>query len=314
MEYITEMLGIEIVREKWNETNKLPYSLLDEYEFQSVKLDDCKCIFIKPKEEMAVINTIKKHLIAIRRKSNLPIVFELDRITRQKLKSLIENKIPFIITGKQIYLPFMGIALQEKFDCEWELSFEKMLPSAQMILFDFIYGKCKPVYLSEAAKRLDITPMSASRAARQLKKFGLVNIQTEGRFNLLCCELSPQELFEKAQNYLVNPIRKTVYINKDMIEDSMFKSGLSALALYGMLNPPLMEVYGSTGQMQNIKYDETLTDTEKQCVLEFWKYDTEKLSKGNKADILSLAVSFAQDNDMRIQTDIENLLKEKVWN
>lgn len=76
-------------------------------------------------------------------------------------------------------------------------------------------------------------------------------------------------------------------------------------------------VFGSVRQQctnKDTAYSDTLIDTEKQCVLEFWKYDTTKLSNDKHTDILSLAVCFDKDADARIQMEIENLLNEKVWN
>ncbi len=316
MEYITEVLGVKVIRKEWKDSNKLPYFLTDEYMFELVQLNNCTCVFIKPKKTLAVINTIRKHLIAIQKNCNLPVVFELDRLTRQKRKSFIENKIPFVVADKQLYLPFMGVVLQENFDSEptSTLNLEKLLPSAQMLLFEFIYGKCKPMYLSETAKRFELAPMSVLRAAKQLAELNLVKMQSEGRLKILCCELTPQKLFEKAKPYLINPVRKTVYINKEQVDNFMFRSGLSALSMLGMLNPPYLEVYGSNAQIKDTAYSDTLIDTEKQCVLEFWKYDTTKLSNDKHTDILSLAVCFDKDADARIQMEIENLLNEKVWN
>ena len=99
MEYITEVLGLKVTRKKWEESNKLPYFLTDEYDFEQVILDDQECLFIKPKEDLAVINTIKKHLAAIKKACSAPIVFEFDKLTRQKRKSFIENRFAFIVTG-----------------------------------------------------------------------------------------------------------------------------------------------------------------------------------------------------------------------
>lgn len=314
MEYITEILGVKVKRKIWEESNKLPYFLLDEYMFEAVDLDECKCIFVKPKEELAVINRIKKHLIVIQKICNLPIVFELNTITRQKRKSFIENKVPFVVADKQLYLPFMGVALQENYDSESKaiLKLEKLLPSAQMILFAFIYGKCQPMYLSEIAKRFEFTPMSVSRAAKQLTKSGYIKVRSEGRYKILCSDLTPQDLYEKSKPYFINPIRKTVYINKEQIDKSMFKSGLSALSMLGMLNAPHLEVYGCIEQIKDTVFSDALIDTERQCALEFWKYDTTKLSGNSHADILSLAVCFDKDTDERTRLEIEDVL-EKVW-
>lgn len=315
MKFITETLGINVTRKVWEETRKLPYFLSDEYSFQVVTLDSSMCIFITPKEELPIINTLKKHLTAIQKFTSLPIVVELDNITRQKRKSLIENKIPFVVTDKQIYLPFLGIALQEKFDNSAPISHqEKLLPSAQMLLFAFLYGKCKPFYLSKIAKRFNISSMSVLRAANQLKALNFINITTDGRSKVINCEVSPRELFERAKPYLVSPVRKKVYINKTDIDCTMFKSGLSAVSSYGMLNDPQLETYGTIAQIKDTNYSDTLIDTDKQCELEFWKYDTTTLSNTNDADVLSLTVCLEENHDERVHIELENLLNEKVWN
>ena len=315
LEFITETLGVCITRKVWEETRKLPYFLSDEYDFQAVTLDSSMCIFITPKEDLPIINTLKKHLTAIQKFTNMPIVVELDNITRQKRKSLIENKIPFVVTGKQIYLPFLGIALQEKFDNNASiLHQEKLLPSAQMLLFAFIYGHCEPIYLSKIAKKFNITSMSVLRAANQLETLNLINITTDGRSKVINCNLSPRELFEKEKPHLISPIRKKVYINKTDIDCTMFKSGLSAISSYSMLNVPQLETFGTVAQIKNTDYSDTLIDTDKQCELEFWKYDTTTLSNTNDADVLSLTVCLEENHDERVHIELENLLNEKVWN
>lgn len=314
MEYITDTLGIKVSRKKWSESKKLPYFLLDEYSFEAVTLDKTECLFVKPKQNTAIINTLKKHLAAIKKQCNKPIVLELNTMTRQKRKSFVENKISFVVENKQIYLPFLGIALQESFDSEISSvkNLEELLPSAQMILFSFIYQKCKPLYLSEITKTSNLSAMSVTRAANQLTDFELLKVKTEGRLKILYSELSPKEMFFKAKSYFTNPIRKTVYINKNQVESDMFPTGLSALSKMSMLNPPSVDIYGTTAPIKDIEFSETLFDTDKQCKLEFWKYNPITVSGEKCADILSLAVCFG-DSDERVQTEIEKILNEKVW-
>ena len=92
----------------------------------------------------------------------------------------------------------------------------------------------------------------------------------------------------------------------------MFVSGLSALSKQSMLNLPQTETYGTIEAVKKFNYSPVLIDTDKQCTLEFWKYDGALLSKNNQADILSLAVFFDKSGDERTQTEIDRLL-EKVW-
>lgn len=313
MEYITDMLGVKVIRKEWKQKDNLPYFLINEYDFEEVLISDVPCLFIRPKERLAVVNTVKKHLNTIKKVCSMQIVFEFDKLTRQKRKSFIENKIPFVVKDRQIYLPFMGIVLQENCDSEVINSmYKNLLPSAQMILFAFIYNRCKPLYVSEVAKKFDITAMSALRAATQLVELGLVEVETDGRSKVLYSYDTPKNLFDKAKPYLINPVRKVLYINKEQVNDKMFLSGFSALSELSMLNPPQSVVYGTVESIKSFDKLESLIDTEKQCALEFWKYDTTLLSKNKCADILSLVICMENLDDDRTLIEIEELL-EKVW-
>lgn len=50
MEYITEVLGVKVIRKEWKDSNKLPYFLTDEYMFELVQLNNCTCVLLNPKK------------------------------------------------------------------------------------------------------------------------------------------------------------------------------------------------------------------------------------------------------------------------
>ncbi len=85
MEYITEVLGIKVTRKECKNKNNIPYFLLDNYVFEIVLLNDIERLFIKPTQNLAVINTVKKHLVAIKKACDFPVVFELSKMTRRKM-------------------------------------------------------------------------------------------------------------------------------------------------------------------------------------------------------------------------------------
>ena len=316
MEYIEEVLGITVKRAKWENVSKLPYFLKNEYTFECVEVNRLNCLFITPNESLKTVNTLQKHIAAINKVCNYPVVVELEEITRQKRKSFIEANIPFIVNGKQIYLPFMGMMLTENFNSKrtYQVS-EKLLPSAQMLLFLFIYGKCEPLYLNEAQKKLRLTAMSISRAARQLVELNLLTQKANGRKKILEYDLAPKALYEKAKEHLINPVRKTICINSAEITQDMFLAGNSALAELSFLNEPQVKTYGTATSVKEIEKSLDLIDimnTDTDCMLEFWKYDATILSGRKNADILSLAVCFEDTADERTKIQIEKLL-EKVW-
>ena len=69
--------------------------------------------------------------------------------------------------------------LQERCSAEKKTR-EEILPSAQMLLLHFIYGGEQELSTSQAAKNLELTPTSISRASKQLEEMGLLHIKKEG--------------------------------------------------------------------------------------------------------------------------------------
>ena len=65
------------------------------------------------------------------------MVFET--ISRKKKEYLIAAHIPFIVQEKQIYLPFLGIVLQEVYNAEIP-TVEQFQPSAQILFFTFHFN------------------------------------------------------------------------------------------------------------------------------------------------------------------------------
>ena len=138
-----------------------------------------KMIFLYPKTELEQIEVLKKHNARIQKNENLPVVLVLKELSFRQKEYLIREKIPFIVEGKQIYLPFMAVYLQERCSAEKKTR-EEILPSAQMLLLHFIYGGAQELSTSQAAKDLELTPTFISRASKQLEEMGLLHIKKEG--------------------------------------------------------------------------------------------------------------------------------------
>ena len=124
-----------------------------------VSMNERKMIFLYPKTELEQIEVLKKHIARIKKNNNLPVVLVLKELSPRQKEYLIREKIPFIVEGKQIYLPFMAVCLQERCSAEKKPR-EEILPSAQMLLLHFIDGGAQELSTSQAAKDLELTPTS----------------------------------------------------------------------------------------------------------------------------------------------------------
>ncbi|MBF0982414.1 MAG: MarR family transcriptional regulator [Lachnospiraceae bacterium] len=311
MEYLNKVLGVKVIY-KDVEFKHLPNFIATRYRLQLVSMNEQKIIFLYPKTELEQIELLKKHIARIQKNENLPVVLVLKELSFRQREYLIREKIPFVADGKQIYLPFMAVYLQERCSAE-KIPREEILPSAQMLLLHFIYGGAQELSTSQAAKDLELTPTSISRASRQLKEMGLLHIRKVGVQRIMQSEESPKTLFQKAGDKLLNPIKRTVYIPKKYVGTDLLESGYSALAEYSMLNEPNVRCYAAERISQWKDFTtNSLQNSKVQVAVEMWRYNPRKLSTRNTVDELSLALTLREDADERVEEAVEEMLN-KLW-
>ena len=312
MDYIEATLGEKVIRQPWEAASALPPFLHDRYVFTRAAIGRQNCLIMTSRGNLSSIGPLKKQIKRVQDNWSGPVALELSAISRQRRQTFIAEKIPFVVPGKQLYLPFMGAMLQEKYDSETVPQVEKLQPSAQMLLLWFIYEKCAPLYLSEMPAKLGFSAMSISRAAAQLTGAGLLDVHKDGVQKVLTSEFPAKELFEKARPFLFDPVRKRFYIDKADVPGDAFSAGECALSDRSMLGWPNVEAHGTAKTQQPASAALQLLDNEKQCELELWRYDPIILSGGNGVDTLSLALSLARIHDERVEMCIDEML-EGVW-
>ena len=312
MEYLEKALRINVRYDDWSDARKLPYLITDRYTFHLAWLDDYKVLFIYVNGEPDQLASLKKHLVQIHRITDLPLVLILNQIDARRRQQLINASIPFIVPDQQIYLPFLGAVLQERYTKKYSDK-DALMPSSELLLLYYINNGCKPLYMNDATRDLGFSAMTISRASRQLEAKELIRTHKEGVNKVVTSELQGKSLFEKAQAMLTSPVRKTVYIDIDAKSDDLPLSGYSALSEYGLLNPPQVECYAASKIPEwanGIGAD--LLDSDEQICLEIWNYDPKVLSKDKKVCLLPLIISLKNDPDERVQQAIEDAL-EQYW-
>jgi hypothetical protein len=308
MKYIADILGIETHTEPWDGAAKLPYYLIDSYKFDKVTLSGVLCLFMKPKNELGTLTTIKKHIAKMSETEQLPIVLELDGVTAQRRKSLIGARIPFAAPGCQLYLPFMGVALTERYSSKRPAA-EKLMPSAQLLFFYYLYQKGIELYTSGMAEKLRLSPMQISRSIWQLTALNLVSVRKDGVRVAICRTESPHDLFVQARPHLLNPVRKRIYAEYGSMPDGLPLSGISALSELTMLNGATVKTVAYFGKATDLAGADTLIDSDAQLEVEVWRYDPALLSeKKGIVDVLSLAVSLQTSDDERVAQAVEEML------
>ena len=317
MEYLKSVLGIQAVHVD-GDYPSFPNYINARYRLEHVVIEGIKTVFIYPKTEMDAVNAVKKHIERIEKETGATAVLIPGRLTTRQKEYLLGEHIPFIVEGRQIYLPFMALYLQERCDAE-KREDQDLLPSTQLLLLYYIYQGCSELLTSDACRALSFTATSISRACRQLEDSGLIQTERRGVQKVIISDREPKALFEEAKDYLKNPVKRTIYVSKSDIEENMLLSGYSALSGYSTLNPPETVCY-ATGSIASLERRATvrLQNADDQCAVELWRYAPEKLtavagsSKENSVDRLSLALALDNIEDERTEATVNEMLDD-LW-
>ena len=301
------------------ETKSLPLYLTAGRTFQRLSFagQSFVLVSIHADERFGVV-AFEKQAAQLADKYGMPVAFEFKNISRTQRDSLIERNIPFMAGSDQLYLPFLGIALSDHFTRPKSIKAEKMMPVTQSLLLWLLYhGHEKPVMKKDAAEAIGVTRTSLTRASEQLAAMGLISQEKSGKEILIKAEYAGIDLYRKAKPFLINPVQKIITVQNDRKYDQYPLSGESALSERTLLNPPAIpvrSVWKAAIDSDAIPEVDIRWEPKTEPIkLELWKYDPALFSKGGTADPVSVAASFENNVDERIEGAIEEYLEGYAW-
>ena len=305
--YLESTLNCNVKLQDNHILEKLPLYLKTEYSYVFCEIMGIDCIIAYPKDFKPV--RYSKHRAKLEQLTRMKVVILLDRITPYQRKALIEENIPFIVNGSQIYLPFMAVILCEKYESA-PLNTEKFTPITQLVFLYTLYNG-NNFTAAEIASVLNCTAMSASRAYKALTDSGLFKIRRDCNKKYLITEKSRAELLSAAGPYLINPVERVIYCENKNKPVRLLAAGEQALADKTMItySTPCYAVSKKTAS-EITAVDEEYYQTMGGIRIEVWKYDSKLLSCNNVVDDISLILSLQDENDERILTEIEKLRRK----
>jgi len=113
--------------------------------------------------------------------------------------------------------------------------------------------------------------------------------------------------------FLINPVNKRIFIHIEEVKMNLLYSGETALSKLSMLNSPIVHCHAiESTKGKHLTGTKQLIDSQNQVCVELWKYNPWILAKDTIVDPLSLALSFKDVVDERIEQAVEEIICKEL--
>ena len=302
------------VKENISLYNELPLAFRGRYTVYDVETNGMHWIAIQPKADAGLV-MLRKDRAKVQSTSGLNCAVFLETTTFYIKEKLIEEGIPFVLKGKQIYLPFIGYLLSDS-------GVRDIAPVhiisflTQKLILTAIYEKWDGITVSKAAERLGVSKMSVTRCFDEIEYLNVDILNMKGKSRVLTIPQDIRSLWENIRSVMRNPVIKRY----DLKEDIHLKkrAGISALCDFSLLEDNSYPTYAVTkkelsetgiAKMKRIQMGEEIgcTVLELGYFIDFAQKSTE--------DPLSITLSLSDEEkeDERVLISVNEMLEEYVW-
>ena len=296
----------------------LPLYLVSGRKFYKVDMEKISFLIVNlsDNDKFGVV-ALNKQLSLYYEKTALNVAFCFQNLNRIQRDALISKGIPFVSVPDQIYLPFLGTILSNRFKTKMMVSGEKMMPAAQCLFLYLMYHADNDyVTKSMTAIELGLAKTSITRASAQLKQMKLIREESVGKEIQMSTLAKGIELYQMAKSHLINPVQKTMHVEMPT-ENLLYIAGESTLSKHSMLSAPKEETYAI---YKNNSFAKSLKEVDSKwqeksniCCVELWKYDPGLFAINGEVDPISLAMSLEDNTDERVQGELQTYLEEYKW-
>ena len=319
-DYVQNVLGLnafEDIQFK-DEDRFIPNICILTFSMAGYMIEDVPCVLLSPFEDSTQVSILMKRADLVRQAVNRPCILILTSLDSMNRRQLIYNKVPFIIPGKQLYLPFLGTLLSDR-GMGKKKKVQSLSPSSQfLLLYHFQKESLENISLLEVSERLKYSQKTISLAASELSELGLCAVERlHGNVKYLRFIDRPANLWRSAFAHMKQPIAKVLYIPEQLLGNlpGLVMSYDSALEYYTDISAPAYKSYAiekSYAKAINKGY-ESPSLFEGAVRLELWKYSPSAITNNGYIDPLSMALCYKDEDDERVQGEIDKLLHNKLW-
>lgn len=317
--YVHDTLGVSVKPTPWHGADRLPHFLKERYRFAQAELLGLHVLLVidvNPEEQSPA--AIRKHMDMLQTKQPMDIVYVRAQVTAYNRKRLIEQRVPFIVPGNQMYLPMLAIDLREHFRRIRE-EIPTFSPSTQVVvLYALLRDARQTLIPTEMAPLLGYSAMTMTRAFDELETASLAEVTVRGRERCLRFNKSRKEIWEKAQPFLRSPVEKRIFIRLAYGVTDAIRAGLTGLAHYSILAAPAYTTYAlSREDWKALRVRHEIIELPDQdpdaSEIEVWRYSPALFAEHGIVDPLSLYLSLKADHDERTESALDEMMERFKW-
>jgi len=314
LQYIKALTGWEMeVEEK---ENPLPLYLRSGYTFWYAKIASLDLVFAYAKEKKPDIRLHMQAYRALKERLGEEVVFVFGHLDTRQINSLIQKRIPFIVPGKYLYLPFammqIGTSLLRK---PTAYKNERLTPDADLILVGYLDARLhNGMMIKEIASAIGREIRSTSAALSLLYDLGYLDIEKEGRSKRVRFETEPA-VYQRWLKEGLPPQKRSFFTASESVGNQAVKSGYSALATYTRLLETGTSTVAVSEKSKNLLSALNVCEEDEALYkVEVWDRDPHTFAYQNTVSPIYLLRQFKDDDDERIHEalkEIEKSMKER---
>ncbi len=247
----------------------------------------------------------------------LPVVFILSSCPSYERQRLIDKNVFFVIGDKFAFLPtLVANERMRKTRPAKRLS----LVAQYTLLYHLQVESLEGLSAKDMTDKLPYSYESITLGLTCLEDLNLCEKISNGTKNKIIHFLAKgRELWDKAQEYLVDPVEKRLYCDALNSDVAYTNCSINALSHYSWLNPDDNRmIMMNKKEFQRLIDDKAILNMNEfdgRVMIEVWKYPVVSLPKGTHewVDKLSLVISLREDSDARVEGEVLRVINEIEW-
>ncbi len=287
------------------------------FSFYSGAYSGAELLFVEPKQNNPTPRVCAITSGRIEVISGLPVVFILHPGPTYERNRLLDKGVYFVMGDHFAFLPM--IASLDKVG--HRKTAERLSPSAQyLLLYHLQIESLEGLSAKVIAPLMPYSYESVTLGIACLSDLGIINkAKAADRSETIHFGNKGKDLWEQAQAYMSSPVVTSFYCDDFDSEHQFQICGVNALSHYSRLNPDDCEMMAMTAEdrrhLENSNSFVNKNPFDGKYYIEVWKYRPVRREGADDryVDRLSLALSLKNDEDPRVENEVEYMINKTIW-